>query len=45
MLFRSVTTLRAVKGSEGMKKSAAAAGALGDAEGLAAHAAAARIRL
>lgn len=45
VFLKTVTTLRAVKGSEGMKKSAAAAGALGDAEGLAAHAAAARIRL
>ena len=45
VFLKTVTTLRAVEGSEGMKKSAVAAGALGDAEGLAAHAAAARIRL
>ena len=45
MFLKTVTTLRAQNGSEGMKKSAAAAGFLGDAEGLAAHANAARIRL
>lgn len=45
MFLKTVTTLRAVKDSEGMKKSAEAAGFLGDAEGLAAHAKAARIRL
>ena len=45
VFLKTVTTLRADKGSEGMKKSAVAAGALGDAEGLAAHARAARIRL
>ena len=45
MFLKTVTTLRAQKDSEGMKKSAAAAGFLGDAEGLAAHANAARIRL
>lgn len=43
--LKTVTTLRAEKGSEGMKKSAIAAGNLGDAEGLSAHARAARIRL
>lgn len=43
--LKTVTTLRAEKGSEGMKKSAIAAGNLGDAEGLSAHAKAARIRL
>ena len=45
VFLKTVTTLRAEKGSEGLKKSAAAAGFLGDAEGLAAHAHAARIRL
>ena len=45
MFLKTVTTLRAKEGSEGMKNSAVAAGALGDAEGLAAHAKAARIRL
>lgn len=45
VFLKTVTTLRAVEGSEGMKKSAVAAGIIGDAEGLAAHAAAARIRL
>ena len=43
--LKTVTTLRAEKDSEGMKKSAIAAGNLGDAEGLSAHARAARIRL
>lgn len=45
VFLKTVTTLRAKDGSEGMIKSATAAGFLGDAEGLAAHAAAARIRL
>ena len=45
VFLKTVTTLRAKAGSEGMKNSANAAGALGDAEGLAAHARAARIRL
>ena len=45
MFLKTVTTLRAKEDSEGMKNSAVAAGALGDAEGLAAHAKAARIRL
>ena len=45
MFIKTVTTLRAQNGSEGMEKSATAAGFLGDAEGLAAHANAARIRL
>ena len=45
VFLKTVTTLRAVKDSEGMKNSAKAAGFLGDAEGLAAHANAARIRL
>lgn len=43
--LKTVTTLRTVSGSAGQVKSASAAGLLGDAEGLAAHAAAARIRL
>jgi histidinol dehydrogenase len=43
--LKTVTTLRAVPGSEGARRSAEAAGHLGDAEGLAAHAHAARIRL
>ncbi len=43
--LKTVTTLRAEKNSEGIKKSAIAAGNLGDAEGLSAHARAARIRL
>ena len=45
VFLKTVTTLRAEKDSEGLKKSATAAGFLGDAEGLAAHAHAARIRL
>lgn len=45
VFLKTVTTLRAKPGSEGMIKSAEAAGFLGDAEGLAAHACAARIRL
>ena len=45
VFLKTVTTLRAKQGSDGMKKSATAAGFIGDAEGLAAHAKAARIRL
>lgn len=45
MFIKTVTTLRTVEGSEGSQKSAAASGCLGDAEGLAAHAKAARLRL
>jgi histidinol dehydrogenase len=43
--LKTVTTLRTEKNGEGVRKSAEAAGYLGDAEGLAAHAHAARIRL
>lgn len=43
--LKTVTTLRTKQGSDGARKSAEAAGHLGDAEGLAAHAYAARIRL
>lgn len=45
MFIKTVTTLRTVEGSEGSQKSATASGYLGDAEGLAAHAKAARLRL
>lgn len=45
VFLKTVTTLRTSKDTEGMINSANAAGALGDAEGLAAHARAARIRL
>ena len=45
MFLKTVTTLRAVAGSKGAVASAEAAGNLGDAEGLAAHAHAARLRL
>ena len=45
MFLKTVTTLRAKEGSSGVVKSAAAAGYLGDAEGLAGHANAARIRI
>ena len=45
MFIKTVTTLRTVEGSEGSQKSATASGFLGDAEGLAAHAKAARLRL
>ena len=45
MFLKTVTTLRTKDGSSGMTKSAVAAGYLGDAEGLAGHAAAARIRI
>jgi histidinol dehydrogenase len=42
--LKTVTTLRAEKGKPGTLKSSAAAGYLGDSEGLAGHARAARIR-
>ena len=45
VFLKTVTTLRTVEGSKGAVASAAAAGHLGDAEGLAGHARAARIRL
>lgn len=45
VFLKTVTTLRANPDSKGMKESAIAAGNLGDAEGLAAHARAARLRL
>ena len=45
VFLKTVTTLRTIPGSEGYKQSATAAGYLGDAEGLAAHAKAARLRL
>lgn len=45
MFLKTVTTLRVRPHSDGMEKSAQAAGFLGDAEGLEAHARAARIRL
>ncbi len=43
--LKTVTTLRTAPGSQGQIRSATIAGLLGDAEGLAAHAHAARIRL
>lgn len=43
--LKTVTTLRAEKGSSGVQKSASAAVRLGEAEGLYAHAQAARLRL
>lgn len=43
--IKTVTTLRTIEGKEGVLASAKAAGILGDAEGLAAHARAARIRI
>lgn len=43
--LKTVTTLRTIPDSEGSQNSATAAGFLGDAEGLAAHAKAARLRL
>lgn len=43
--IKTVTTLRTIEGKEGPLASAKAAGILGDAEGLAAHARAARIRI
>ena len=45
VFLKTVTTLRTIPRSEGYKQSATAAGYLGDAEGLAAHAKAARLRL
>ncbi len=45
VFLKTVTTLRTVQGSKGAIASATAAGHLGDAEGLAGHARAARIRL
>ncbi|MBO5607169.1 MAG: histidinol dehydrogenase [Treponema sp.] len=45
VFLKTVTTLRVKPGSEGVNASAIAAGHLGDAEGLAAHAHAARLRL
>ncbi len=45
VFLKTVTTLRTKDGEEGTVKSASAAGHLGDAEGLAAHARAARLRL
>lgn len=43
--IKTVTTLRTIEGKEGALASAKAAGILGDAEGLTAHARAARIRI
>ncbi len=45
MFLKTVTTLRALENKSGTVKSAVAAGFLGDVEGLAGHAAAARIRI
>ena len=45
VFLKTVTTLRTIPGSEGAVSSAKAAGHLGDAEGLAGHAHAARLRL
>ena len=45
VFLKTVTTLRAVEGSAGAVASARASGFLGDAEGLAGHARAARIRI
>ena len=45
MFLKTVTTLRAISGSDGARARAEFSGILGDAEGLAAHARAARIRL
>ena len=45
VFLKTVTTLRTVEGSKGATASANAAGHLGDAEGLAGHARAARLRL
>lgn len=45
VFLKTVTTLRSVKASSGMLKSAVASGYLGDAEGLAGHARAARLRI
>ena len=45
VFLKTVTTLRTIEGSNGALSSAQASGILGDAEGLAGHARAARIRL
>ena len=45
MFLKTVTTLRVKEGKVGTVKSGAAAGYLGDAEGLAGHARAARLRI
>ncbi len=45
VFLKTVTTLRTVEGSKGARASAKASGVLGDAEGLAGHARAARIRI
>lgn len=45
VFLKTVTTLRTVSGAKGFIDSATAAGYLGDAEGLAAHAKAARLRI
>ena len=45
VFLKTVTTLRTIPGSKGAVESATASGFLGDAEGLAGHARAARIRL
>lgn len=45
MFLKTVTTLRVKEGEKGVEDSARAAGFLGDAEGLAGHARAARLRL
>ncbi|MBO4320371.1 MAG: histidinol dehydrogenase [Treponema sp.] len=45
MFLKTVTTLRVKEGEKGVRDSAVAAGFLGDAEGLAGHARAARLRL
>lgn len=45
VFLKTVTTLRTIEGSKGAVASAQAAGTLGDAEGLAGHARAARLRL
>ncbi len=45
VFLKTVTTLRTIEGSKGAIASAQAAGTLGDAEGLAGHAKAARLRL
>lgn len=45
MFIKTVTTLRAKRGSSGLEKSAAAANQLGEAEGLAGHAKSAALRM
>lgn len=45
MFLKTVTTLRVLPGSSGSHRSAVAAGFMGDAEGLAGHARAARVRI